>query len=617
MCGIIGATGSDPVLPVLLEGLARLEYRGYDSAGVALVDGDHIWRRRRAGGTKSVAELTEAVGDAPVGLVTGIGHSRWATHGAPTEVNAHPHLDGSGRLALVHNGIIENYRELARSLPRSGEELVSDTDTEVLAHLVAMRVDIGLTLADAVRSCLRQVEGKFAIAVVHAGEPGVVVGARRGSPLICGRSDGTAYLASDIPAIHGRAREFYVVLNDQVVELGAGTVRITDLAGAEVEPVVREVTWDLEAAEKGGYPDFMLKEIHEQPAAVRDTLLGRIVGGRLALDQVRLSDDDLRQVDKVFIVACGSSFHAGMVGRLAIGHFASLPVEVEIASEFRYRDPVLDSTSLVIAVSQSGETLDTMEAVAHAKAMSKARVLAVSNVVDSSLARDADAVLYTRAGPEIGVASTKCHLAQLVAMQVIALYLAQVRGKLYPEEVEHQLEHLQRLPACVDAAVARRAEVEAVAAAVADASGFLFIGRNAGYPVALEGALKLKEISYLRAEGYPAGELKHGPIALVEPGTVVVAVATRSHLKDKVISNIAEVKARGATVVALVDEHDADDRNVVGLVDHVLALPWAGHALFQPVIDVVPLQLFAYALAKARGNDVDKPRNLAKVVTVE
>jgi len=618
MCGIIGATGNRPVVPLLVEGLRRLEYRGYDSAGVALPAHGTIWRRRRAGGNRSIAELGAGVSDAPPGITCGIGHSRWATHGAPSEVNAHPHTDPSARLAIIHNGIIENFRELAAELPGGGAELVSDTDTEVLGHLIAAMVATGVGLADAVRACLRRVEGKFAIAVVHADEPDLIVAARRGSPLVCGTDPTTAYLASDIPAIHGRAERFYIIDDDRVVELTPGQIRVTDLQGSQVEPVEREVTWDLAAAEKGGYPDFMSKEIHEQPAAVSDTLLGRIVDGRIALDQVRLSDDDLRMIDKVFVVACGSSYHAGLVAKQAIQHWCRLPVEVEIASEFRYQDPVLGRTSLVVAISQSGETIDTLEAVHHAK-QQKAPVLAVCNVVDSSMARDADAVLYTRAGPEIGVASTKCHLAQLVAMQVLALYLGQVRGNLFPEEVAERLDHLEVLPDRVRRALGAGDTVKSIALSpiVRDARDFFFLGRGVGRAVALEGALKLKELSYLRAEGYPGGELKHGPIALIEPGTVVVAVATRSRLKGKVLSNVEEVKARGATIVLLVDELDVDDRAVRKLADHVIAVPGAGHELFQPIVDNVPLQLLAYALATARGNDVDKPRNLAKVVTVE
>ena len=618
MCGIIGGTGDRPVVPLLVEGLRRLEYRGYDSAGIALPSHGTIWRRRRAGGNRSIAELGDALTDAPPGITCGIGHSRWATHGAPSEANAHPHTDASGRLAIIHNGIIENFRELTLDLPRRGAELVSDTDTEVLAHLIAAQVAAGSGLADAVRACLERVDGKFAIAVVHADEPDLIVAARRGSPLVCGTDGTTSYLASDIPAIHGRAERFYVIDDDRVVELTPGEIRVTDLNGTIYEPEEREVTWDLAAAEKGGYPDFMSKEIHEQPAAVNDTLLGRIVNGRIALDQVRLSDDDLRTIDKVFVVACGSSYHAGLVAKQAIQHWCRLPVEVEIASEFRFQDPVLGRTSLVVAISQSGETIDTLEAVHHAK-QQKAPVLAVCNVVDSSMARDADAVLYTRAGPEIGVASTKCHLAQLVAMQVLALYLAQVRGTSYPEEVASWLSHLEVLPEGVARALETSDTVKGIATApdVRDARDFFFLGRGVGRAVALEGALKLKEISYLRAEGYPGGELKHGPIALIEPGTVVVAVATRSRLMGKVLSNVEEVKARGATVVLLVDERDVGLTAIRKLADHVIAVPGAGHELFQPVIDNVPLQLLAYALASARGNDVDKPRNLAKVVTVE
>ncbi len=618
MCGIIGGTGETPVLPLLVEGLRRLEYRGYDSAGIALPAHGTIWRRRKAGGTRSISELGEGVGDAPPGITCGIGHSRWATHGAPTEVNAHPHTDASGRLAIIHNGILENFRELTHDLPRRGAELVSETDTEVLAHLIAAEVAGGAGLADAVRTCLRRVEGKFAIAVIHADEPDLIVAARRSSPLVCGTDATTAYLASDIPAIHGKADRFYVIDDDRVVELTPGAIRVTDLQGSELVPEEREVTWDLAAAEKGGYPDFMSKEMYEQPAAVRDTLLGRIVQGRIALDQVRLSDEDLRMIDKVYVVACGSSYHAGLVGKQAIQHWCRLPVEVEIASEFRYQDPVLGRTSLVVAISQSGETIDTLEAVHHAKQQG-APVLAVCNVVDSSMARDADAVLYTRAGPEIGVASTKCHLAQLVAMQVLALYLAQVRGTSYPEEVAERLGHLEQIPQRVAAALESADTVKGIASApdVRDARDFFFLGRGVGRAVALEGALKLKEISYLRAEGYPGGELKHGPIALIEPGTVVVAVATRSRLAGKVLSNVEEVKARGATVVLVVDERDVDVPAVRKLADHIIPLPGTGHELFQPIVDNIPLQLFAYALATARGNDVDKPRNLAKVVTVE
>jgi glucosamine--fructose-6-phosphate aminotransferase (isomerizing) len=620
MCGIIGVTGDTQALGVLLEGLQRLEYRGYDSAGVALVvPGEPIWRKRRAGGTKSLPELMSAVGDAPAGASTGIGHNRWATHGGPTEANAHPHTDASGKLALVHNGIIDNYRELAATLPQGGAELHSETDSEVLAHLIGARMAAGLGLADATRAALRDVHGKFSIGVVHSDEPDLIVGARRGSPLICGRNHATSYLASDIPAIHGKAEEFFVIDDERVVELRPGKVRITTLNGHDVAPERRDVTWDLASAEKGGYPDFMLKEIYEQPDAVRDTLLGRLVNGAVTLETVKLSDDDLRRIDKVFVVACGTSYNAGLVGRGAIEHWAKLAVESEIASEFRYRDPVLSPTSLVVAISQSGESLDTMEAVTFARRQ-KAPVLALCNVVDSSMARDADAVLYTHAGPEICVAATKTHVAQVAALNVLALYLAQLRGTLYPEEAAHLVRDLQAVPERIALAATTHEHVKKVAEKYRDIRDVFFIGRGVGYAMAHEGALKLKELSYVRAEAYAAGELKHGPIALIEPGTLVVAIASKGRLLDKIVSNIQEVKARGASILTVATDLDGNgeiDPRLAELSDDVFVVPDAGHELFNPMVDVIPLQLFAYYLAKARGNDVDKPRNLAKTVTVE
>jgi glucosamine--fructose-6-phosphate aminotransferase (isomerizing) len=620
MCGIIGVTGDPSALEVILEGLHRLEYRGYDSAGIALVvPGEQIWRKRRAGGTKSLPELMAAVDDAPAGIACGIGHNRWATHGGPTERNAHPHTDASGKLALIHNGIIDNYRDLAATLPERGAELTSDTDSEVLAHLIAARMTAKhLGLADAVRDALRDVHGKFSIGVVHVDEPDLIVGARRGSPLICGINATTGFLASDIPAIHGQADEFFVIDDERVVEVTPGNVRITTLDGEEVERERREVTWDLASAEKGGYPDFMLKEIHEQPDAVRDTLLGRVEHGVRALDQAQLTDQDLRNIDKIFVVACGTSYNAGMVGRLAIEHWAKLPVEIEIASEFRYRDPVLSSSSLVVAISQSGESLDTMEAVNFAKRQG-APVLTVCNVVDSSMARDSDAVMYTHAGPEVCVASTKTHVAQIAALNVLALQLAQVRGTMTADDASLLVRELQLVPDRIATAMTDDASIKAVAEKYRDIRDVFFIGRGVGYAMAHEGALKLKELSYVRAEAYAAGELKHGPIALIEPGTLVVAIATRSRLLDKILSNIQEVKARGASILSVAtDEGGGEvDPRIAELSDDVFVVPDAGHELFTPMVAVVPLQLFAYYLAKARGNDVDKPRNLAKTVTVE
>ena len=613
MCGIVGVTGSDPALPFLLDGLSRLEYRGYDSSGVALVDRDRVWVRRRAG---KLAELTGAVGDAPRASV-GIGHTRWATHGGPTEHNAHPHTDCTGALALVHNGIIENHVELGDELVSAGHELRSETDSEVLAHLIEANMADGTGLADAVRAALARVEGSFAIAAVHAGDPDLIVAARRSSPLVAGRTDVSGLVASDIPALLAATREVYVLDDDQVVEVRPGALRVTTMGGDEVEPVRRRVEGDVEAAEKGGYPDFMLKEIHEQPRAVRETLRERVRGDRLTLGELELSDEELRAVDKVFIVGCGTSYHAGMVARYAIEHWARLPTEIEVASEFRYRDPVLDAQTLVVGVSQSGESLDTMEACRFARsATNKAKVLAVCNVVDSSMAREADAVLYTRAGPERGVAATKTHVAQIVAMELLALRLAQVRGLLYPEEVARQVEALYALPSLIEGVLARSEEIFQVAGRYVDTRDFFFLGRGVGYPVALEGALKLKEISYARAEAYPAGEMKHGPIALIELGTVVVAVASRGRLHAKIMNNIDEVRARGATVVVVANEGDDAAAAHADSVLWVPAVPKGGE-LFSPLVDVVALQLFAYAIAKARGCDVDQPRNLAKTVTVE
>ncbi len=618
MCGIIGITGGGNTLDVLLEGLTRLEYRGYDSAGLSVLataTGDAPWRARAANGTRSLEDLRKRAEDAPADASTGIGHTRWATHGRPSEGNAHPHTDCSGQLALVHNGIIENHLELSDELVRNGHHLASETDTEVLAHLIesdlAAHPEAGLV--GAVRATLGRVRGYFAIAVIHASEPDLIVAARRVSPLVMGLTETEAFLASDIPALLGHTRSFLLLEDDQIAELRPGSIRVTTLEGAEVDPPERTVDYDLDAARKDGYPDYMSKEMHEQPMAVANTLLDRVLpNGTLALDEVRISDDELRSVDKVFIVACGSSYHAGLMAKYAIEHWARLPVEIDISSEFRYRDPVLDSRTLVIGVSQSGETVDTLQALREARRW-RAKILVISNVVDSSMTREADAVLYTRAGPEIGVASTKTHLAQIAALEILALYLAQTRGTLYPHEARVFLDAMGALPGKVETALSRAVDVEAVATLYRDSPSFIFLGRHVGYPVALEGALKLKELSYLRAEGFPAGELKHGPIALVEPGTVVIGVATRTRLWEKMMANVAEVKSRGATVILVGNDGDEETARQA---DAVLWVPGT-HQLFAPVVDVVPLQLFAYSMARLHGLDVDRPRNLAKVVTVE
>ena len=612
MCGIIGVTGADDAREILLQGLSRLEYRGYDSAGIVLAEPGVLAQFRAADGTQSVAALdamTEGLPEASAG----IGHTRWATHGHPSVRNAHPHLDCTGGLALVHNGIIENHAELAVRLVANGHTMASDTDTEVLVHLIEERLSAGDGLVAAVRFVLGEVRGAFALGVVSAAEPDLIVAARRVSPLIIGRSETATYLASDIPALLERTRDLMVLEDDQLAELRPGSVIIRTFDGAVVTPTPLHVDWDVEAAQKGGFDDYMSKEIREQPQAVADTIRGRIDGsGHIVLDQLDLTDEQLLGITQVAIVACGSSHHAGLVAKYAIERWARLPVEVDIASEFRYRDPVLHETALVIGVSQSGETVDTLQAMRQAKS-SGAHVIVVSNVVDSSMAREADGVLYTHAGPEVGVAATKTVVAQIVALELLGLRLAQLRGTLTPAEVAEQVAALRAMPEIVEEAISRDAAVAEVATALKGATDFFFLGRHAGYPTALEGALKLKEISYLHAEGYPGGELKHGPLAVIEPGCVVVAVATSSPLQEKMLSNVAEVKARGATVVLLVDD---GDEAAAAAGDYVLFVPSAPE-LLAPIKDVVALQQFAYHLARGRGLDVDRPRNLAKTVTVE
>jgi glucosamine--fructose-6-phosphate aminotransferase (isomerizing) len=614
MCGIIGVTGEADALPLLLGGLRQLEYRGYDSAGVAMVADGAVWRARAATAKTSVATLAERSAEAPRGHAAAIGHTRWATHGSPTEENAHPHLDCTGRLALIHNGIIENHAPLRAEIEAAGHTVTSGTDTEVMVHLIEDQIAGGASLAEATRSVLRRLRGSFSIAVISADEPDTIVAACRLTPLVLGLEDGMTLLASDIPALIGHTRHIFTLADDQMAVLTPGEISVTTLEGAPVEPEQRTITWDLEAAQKDGFEDFMSKEMHQQPEAVADTLLDRRgLDGELILDEMRLSADELRTIDKVFIVGCGSSYHAALVAKYAIEHWVKLPVEVDIASEFRYRDPVLNERTLCVGVSQSGETLDTSEAVREAARLG-AKVLVVTNVVDSSMARAADGVLYTRAvGYEIGVASTKCHMAQIVALELLGLYLAQIFGTLSRERINEIFNAMEEWPAQVAATLARAGDVDDIAAKLTDARDFFFLGRHIGFPVALEGALKLKELAYLRAEGYPAGELKHGPIALIEPGTVVVAVATRNPLWEKLLSNVAEVRSRGATVVLVADDGDEES---AAAADHVLWVP-ATEPLLSPVVGVVPMQQLAYRLARLHGHDPDRPRNLAKTVTVE
>ena len=613
MCGIIGVVGDADPLTTLLAGLTRLEYRGYDSAGVALVRPGEMWRARTAEGTESVSALKLACADAPTDARSGIGHTRWATHGAPEAVNAHPHVDCSGTVAIIHNGIIENHRELADDLRARGHVFTSVTDSEVLAHLVEEGRRAGLELLEALRATIQAVRGAFAVAVMDATEPDVIVAARRVSPLVVGVAPGVTYLASDVPAILDRARVFYAVNDDEIVRLAPEGFRAVDLDGAPVRLRQLSIDWDLETAEKGGHDDFMIKEILEEPDAVRATLLDRRrLDGTIAFDEMRVDDDELRAVRRVVLVAAGTSHHAAQVAKYAIERWARLSVEVDIASEYRYRDPIVEIGTLVIGVSQSGETIDTIQAVREAHGRG-ARVVAVTNVVDSSLAREADAVVYTRAGLEVSVASTKAFVAQVAALELLALRLAQLRGTLEPDEVDALVRGLGALPALVERTLARRAQVEEVATALVGARDFFFLGRHVGFPTALEGALKFKEITYRHAEGYPAGELKHGPLALIEPGVVVVAIATDPTLREKLLSNLAEVKARGATVVAIVSD---DDEVTEAVADYLVRVP-VTEPMFTPVVDVIPLQLLAYATARLLGRNVDRPRNLAKTVTVE
>jgi glutamine---fructose-6-phosphate transaminase (isomerizing) len=611
MCGIVGYAGRQQALPVLLAGLRRLEYRGYDSAGVAVLDGGRMQVVRKAGKLE-VLERELGGEDALAGL-TGLGHTRWATHGRPTDRNAHPHLDCGGRVAVIHNGIIENFFTLRAQLEAEGHTLASQTDTECVAHLVEAALTEGLTFPDAVRAALRRLEGSFALAVVHQGDPGMVVGAKRDLPLVAGRADGENFVASDFAAFLDHTRDGVILEDDQMVVVTPDSFAVTDLDGNLVQPYEHHVDWDLSAAEKGGYQHFMLKEMHEQPLAIKQTLEGRSdADGRLLLDELRMSEDELREVDKIFVVACGTAYHSGLVAKYAIEHWTRLPVEIEIASEFRYRDPVLDRNTLVIAISQSGETADTLGAVRYARRQ-RARVLTVSNTVGSSIPRESDAVLYTRAGPEICVAATKTFATQLAAMYLVALYLAQVRGTMFTDEVAAVVGELQLIPDKLALCLERADQVRKVAETYAEARDWLFLGRHVGYPMALEGALKLKEISYIHAEGYPAAELKHGPIALIEEGTPVVVIHPSSHVYAKMLTNIQEVASRGAAIIAIAED---GDREVAAHAAHVLRVP-ATSQLLAPLVCLVPLQLLSYHVAVALDCPIDKPRNLAKSVTVE
>ncbi len=609
MCGIIGYIGKEPAVPILIEGLKKLEYRGYDSSGVAVLQDGKLAIRRAVG---KLQNLETVLRGETFSARTGIGHVRWATHGRPSEENAHPHRAGS--VVVVHNGIIENYLSLKHELAAEGRTFLSETDTEVIAHLVEHYVRQGLRLADAVRQAATRLEGAYAVAVIDEKDPDVVVGARKGSPLVVGIGQGEFYLASDIPAILHRTRDVIFLNDDEMAVLSREGARITDLQGTDIVRDPTRVLWNPVMAEKGGYRHFMLKEIYEQPRAIMDTMRGRISQetGAIHLEEIELPAERFRSLTKIFIVACGTSWHAGLVGKYMIEEMAAVPVEVDIASEFRYRSPLVDKDTLFVAITQSGETADTLAAMREARARG-ATAIVICNVVGSTASREADGVVYTHAGPEIGVASTKAFTAQLTALYLFGLFLGGVRGKLSTSDAAARIADLVHVPTLVERCLEQEPAVEQIAKQYSKASDFLYLGRGPNYPVALEGALKLKEISYIHAEGYPAGEMKHGPIALIDENMPVVVLAGKNSVYDKVLANIEEVKARGGIVIAITNEGDAE---IARRVNHALSVP-ATNPLLMPILLSIPLQLLAYHIAVLRGADVDQPRNLAKSVTVE
>ena len=614
MCGIVGYVGHRQAKDVVIEGLRRLEYRGYDSAGIAVVAERSLASAKRAG---KLANLEKAIAEEPLPASgIGIGHTRWATHGAPNDVNAHPHLGETRRVAVVHNGIIENFAELRDELIAAGESLLSETDTEIAAHFLEATVREGHDLTTAMQIVCRRLEGAFTLVAVDAQDPSRVVAARRNSPLVVGLGEGENFLGSDVAAFIEFTREALELAQDQVVSMTADEVIVTDFEGNAGAATPYHVDWDLSAAEKGGFDWFMRKEIFEQPDAIEAALLGRRTPtGSLQLDELHISEAELREIDKVIIIACGTSFYAGMVAKYAIEHWTRIPCEVELASEFRYRDPILTRGTLVVAISQSGETADTLQAIRHARTQ-RSKVLAICNTNGSTIPRESDAVIYTHAGPEIGVASTKGFLTQLVACYLLGLFLAQTKQTLFGDEIARILDELNDMPDRVRTVLENTEQIYELARAHVQTRSVLFLGRHAGYPVALEGALKLKELAYIHAEGFAAGELKHGPIALVEqdlPVLCVVPPPGRDQLREKMISGIQEVRARGARTICLVE---VGDDGIDPYADVIIRLPQAP-VLLQPLLAAVPLQLFACELATAMGHDVDQPRNLAKSVTVE
>ena len=614
MCGIIGYIGAKPVVPVLLEGLRRMEYRGYDSAGVAVVSPEGIALRRSAG---KLANLENTIRTEPVDGVYGVGHTRWATHGRPTEENAHPHRDCTGRIVVVHNGIIENYLELKHELQAEGHEFKTETDTEIVAHLVEREMH-GDGLENAVRRALTYMRGMFAIVLVSVEDPEKIVAVRNGPPIVIGLGQDEFFVASDIPAILTHTRDVVFLGDEEMAIITRSGVKFTDYSGRAVSKTTQRVMWDPIAAEKGGHKHFMLKEIYEQPTAARDTILGRVSldRGQIFLEDLNIPEQKIRDVQKVTIIACGTSWHAGLVGKYLIEALAQLPVEVDYGSEYRYRNPIVAPNELTIVITQSGETADTLAALREARRKGSSSI-AICNVVGSMATREADGTVYTHAGPEIGVASTKAFTSQLVALQLLALHMAQVRGTLDEAAIRRHIEELLQIPQTIEQAIKASAPMEKVAEKFYNRTDFLFLGRGINYPIALEGALKLKEISYIHAEGYPAGEMKHGPIALIDESMPVVAIAPNDHVFEKMIGNVQEAKARGGSVIAIVSEGDARMNGVMDPQRDVVVPMPSTTPLLTPIVMTIPLQLLAYHIAVRRGCDVDQPRNLAKSVTVE
>ena len=611
MCGIVGYTGEKAAAPVLLDGLAKLEYRGYDSAGIAVLEKEGLQVVRRRG---KVAELAHTVGHFDLTGTCGIGHTRWATHGRPSEANAHPHASCAGDIAVVHNGIIENFAELREELEGRGHVFRSETDTEVVSHLIeeAYVANPDISLVEALRLACTRLVGSYGLAMTCEREPGVIVVTRQDMPIIIGVASDGAYVASDAIAVIGATRDVVLLADQQYAKLTPEGAEYTDERGRAIEPQLTHISWDVDVAEKGGYPDFMLKEIYEQPRVIRDTLAGRLIGGRLEIDELDMTSEELNLVDRVYVIACGTSYHAGLIAKELIEGWARIPTEVEVASEFRYRNPIITPTTLVVAVSQSGETADTLAAIRDAR-IKGARVFGITNVLGSPVARESDGVIYTKANKEIAVASTKSFLGQIVSLTLLAMLLAQAKGKLRMNQIRLLFRELADTAEQVEQILADTSDIQKAATACVDATSALFIGRGMGAAIAKEGALKLKEISYLHAEAYAAGEMKHGPIALIEDGFPVIAIATDSPVYDKVVSNLQESKARGACIIVIATEGNEHIRE---LADYVIYIPKVRDG-FSAITATVPLQLLARSIAVMRGCNVDQPRNLAKSVTVE